>query len=114
MQKAGLPSVLEPLGVDGGDSKRPPFKNGMIYCLDGVCVGTYAETHLLRTAISEGYAATGAEMSKRRKYVALTCLFQFEPIALKSASVYGKSTAWIVKDIGHRLVVATGVPLESL
>ena len=120
LQRAGLPSVLEPLGLDRGDGKRPdgitifPFKNGKSLCWDSTCVDTYAETHLIGSAISAGSAATEAETRKRRKYGALLQQFLFEPIALETSGVYGESTARIVKEIGRRLVETTGESRESL
>jgi hypothetical protein len=119
LQRAGLPSVLEPLGMDRGDGKRPdgitvfPFKNGKSLCWDCTCVDTYAETHLITSAVSAGSAAAKAETSKRRKYVALTRQFLFEPIAIETTGVYGETTTRIVKEIGRRLVEATGEVRES-
>ena len=65
--RAGLPSVLEPLGLDRGDGSRPdgmtvfPFKRGRCLVWDCTCADTFAETHLNQLAVEAGAAATGAE-----------------------------------------------------
>ena len=52
LQRAGLPSVLEPPGLDRGDGSRPdaitvfPFSKGRSLVWDCTCVDTFAETHL--------------------------------------------------------------------
>ena len=60
-----------------------------------------------------GSAATGAEERKRRKYAALAEAYRFEPIAVETTGVYSRSTAVIQREIGRRLVRATGEPREA-
>ena len=68
---AGIPLVLEPLGVDKGDGKQPdgisvfPFTDGRCLCWDATCVDTNATTHLIDSALSSGSAAKKAEISIR-------------------------------------------------
>ena len=87
LRSAGIPSVLEPVGIDRGDGKRPdgitifPFSNGKSLCWDATCVDTYAETNLNGSAVDPGKAASGAEEVKRRKYSSLADRYRFEPIA---------------------------------
>ena len=117
---AGVPSTLEPVGIDRGDGKRPdgitvfPFSNGRCLCWDATCVDTYAETHLISSAIAPGSAACGAEQRKRRKYVGLVTRYRFEPVALETAGVYGLTTAAVLSEIGHRISEATGDKRETL
>ena len=46
LQTAGVPSILEPVGIDRGDGKRPdgitifPFSRGKCLCWDATCVYT--------------------------------------------------------------------------
>ena len=53
LQKAGLPSVLEPPGLDRGDGSRPdgitvfPFSGGKSLVWDCTCVDTFAGVHLV-------------------------------------------------------------------
>ena len=77
LQKAGLPSVLEPPGLDRGDGSRPdgitvfPFSGGRSLVWDYTCVDTFAGAHINRSAMEAGTAANSAEERKRRKYYAL-------------------------------------------
>ena len=84
LQKAGLPSVLETLGLDRGDRSRPngitvfPFIGGRILVWDCTCVVIFAGIHLNRSAMEAGIAANSNEERKRRKYDALAEAHQFE------------------------------------
>ena len=77
IQKAGLPSVLEPPGLDRRDGSRPdgitvfPFSGGRSLVWYCTCVDTFAGAHLNRSATEAGTAANSAEERKRRKYAAL-------------------------------------------
>ena len=119
LQKAGLPSVLEPPGLDRGDGSRPdgitvfPFSGGKSWVWDCTCVDTFARVHLNRSAMEAGIAANNAEERKRRKYAALAEAHQFEPIAVVTMGVYGESTGVIIRAIGRRLIEATGDPREA-
>ena len=110
---AGIPSVLEPLGVDRGDGKRPdgisvfPFTDGRCLCWDATCVDTYAATHLIDSALSPGSAAKEAERRKRRKYAALGTRYRFEPIAVETAGSYGGTTGALLAEIGRRITDVT-------
>ena len=47
LRSAGIPSILEPVGLDRGDGKRPdgistfPFSQGKAICWDATCVNTF-------------------------------------------------------------------------
>ena len=116
LQKAGLPSVLEP-ELDRGDGSRPdgktvfPFSGGKSLVWDCTCVDTFAGEHLNRSAMEASIAANNAEECKRRKYAAIAEAHQFEPIAVETMGVYGGSTGVIIRAIGRRLVEATGEPM---
>lgn len=117
---AGVPAVLEPVGIDRGDGKRPdgitvfPFSGGKSLCWDSTCVDSFAETNLIRSAMEPGSAASRAEDTKRRKYSELGARFRFEPIAVETTGVFGKTTASVVTEIGRRITGATGEPRETL
>ena len=119
LQRAGLPSVLEPPGLDRGDGKRPdgitvyPFREGKSLIWDCTCVDTFARTHLNNSAIEARSAATAAEALKRTKYSGLSGRYLFEPIAVETTGVYGGTTSSLVRELGRRIVVATGDPRES-
>lgn len=88
LQTAGLPSLLEPVGLDRGDGKRPdgidhcPFKRGKSLCWDCTCVDTFAESNLIRSAILAGTAANDAETRQRGNYPILSDCALFEPLAI--------------------------------
>ena len=74
---------------------------------------TFAESHLVRSAIGAGTAAVEAEDPKRRKYAGLADAYRFKPIAVETTGVYGVSTNLVLRAIGRRLVEAKGEPRES-
>ena len=119
LRSAGVPSVLEPVGVDRGDGKRPdgitvfPFSRGKSLCWDVTCVDTFAETNLNSSAVAPGYAARKAEESKRRKYSELEARFRFEPKAVETTGVYGVTTASVISELGRRITEVTGEPRET-
>ena len=119
LQTAGIPSVLEPLGVDRGDGKRPdgltifPFAHGKCLCWDATCTDTYSRTHLNNSAVSSGNAACEAESLKRRKYAALGNRYRFEPVAVETSGVYGSTSGSLIREIGRRMSGATGERRET-
>ena len=120
LRSAGIPSILEPVGIDRGDSKRPdgitvfPFSNGKCLCWDATCVDTFASTHLNDSALVPGGAAKLAEERKRRKYAALGVRYRFEPIALETTGVYGVATGALLSEIGRRTTEVTGDRRETV
>ena len=119
LKTAGIPSVLEPTGLDRGDGKRPdgitifPFKQGKPLCWDATCANTFAESSLNKSAVEPGKVASDAEVSKRLKYPALVDRYIFEPISVETMGVFGKSTEKILGDIGKRLRERSGDPRET-
>ena len=79
---------------------------------DCTCVDTFAGLHLNRSVMEAGTAANCDEELKNRKYAALAEAHQFEPIAVETMGVYGKSTGVIIRAIGRRFVEATREPRE--
>ena len=69
---AGIPSTLEPYGLNRGDGKRPdgvtlfPWKNGRCLVWDATCVDTYAECDLTAAALQAGSAAEAAKTGSDR------------------------------------------------
>ena len=55
-----------------------------------------------------------AERRKRLKYAALEQRYLFEPIAVETTGVFGKTTSLLINDLGRRLQDITGDPRESL
>ena len=109
LKSAGIPSELEPAGLNRGDGKRPdgitrfPFSQGKILCWDATCVNTFAESTINNSAMEVGQAAAKAENAKRSKYSDLVRRYRFEPIAIETSGVFGPTTRNIVHEIGKRL-----------
>ena len=120
LQSAAIPSVLEPVGVDRGDGKRPdgisvfPFSKGKCLCWDATCVDTFAASHIYRSAVSAGSAAREAEVKKCQKYEALGRRYLFEPIAVETTGVYGTTTGTLLSDMGRRITNVSGDRRETL
>ena len=113
-----IPSILEPVGVDRRDCKRPngiavfPFSNRRSICRDATCTDTYADTNIYSSAVSVGHAAREAVQRKHRK--ALRARFKFQPVAVETAGLYGEFTAALISEISRRITEATGESRETL
>ena len=120
LQSAVIPSVLEPVGVDRGDGKRPdgisvfPFSNGKCLCCDATCIDTFAASHIYGSAVSAGSAAREAEVKKCQKYEALLRRYLFEPIAVEITGVFGTTTGTLLSDMGRRISNVSGDRRETL
>ena len=120
LKSSGTPSVLELVGLDRGDGKRPdgitifPFSQGKSLCWDATCVNTFGESIINQTAIESGHAAAKAEKDKRNKYLVLAQRYKFEPIAIETSGVFGPSTRNIIHEIGKRISEKTGDKRETL
>ena len=111
---AGIPAWLEPAGLDSTDGRRPdgvtvfPFRGGKSLCWDATCVDTFCQTAIGETAHSPGAAANKAEAHKRSHYASLSGSYVFEPVAIETSGVFGKSTSRFISELGHRLTGVTG------
>ena len=74
LQKAGLPLVLEPPGLDRGDGSRLdgktvfPFSGGRSLVWDCTCVDTFVEYPLNMSVMEAGAAANRAKENMNFKY----------------------------------------------
>ena len=111
LSAAGIPSMLEPTGLDRGDGKRPdgitvyPYSHGRSLILDATCVNTFASLNLIRAALAAESVADAAEVRKIAKYAELGRRFIFQPVAVEMSGAMGKSTIQYFKDLGRRLAV---------
>ena len=116
---AGIPSLLEPSGMDREDGKRPdgvtifPFSNGLPLVWDATCVNTFADSHVKSAAIAAGEAARDAEVKKRRKYEDLAQRYRFEPVAFETGGACGPATKALIRELGARMTVASGERRET-
>ena len=73
LSAAGIPSMLEPSGLDRGDGKRPdgitvyPYSRGRCLIWDATCVNTFASSNIIRAALAAGFVADAAEVRKIEK-----------------------------------------------
>ena len=116
---AGIPSWLEPVGLDSRDSRRPdgttvfPYHQGKCLTWDGTCVDTFCASSVTQAAIEPGSAASAAEQRKRQKYSGLTDRYLFEPIAVETTGVLGPSTTVFLQRLGKRISARTGNKRET-
>ena len=74
LSAAGIPSMLEPSGLDRGDGKRPdgitvyPYSRGRCLIWEATCVNTFASSNIIRAAFAAGSVADAAEVRKIAKY----------------------------------------------
>ena len=114
LASAGVPSVLEPVGLDRGDGRRPdgltlfPYTQGKSLIWDATCTDTYAGDSIVACAADPGAAARAAEARKRRRYEDLAQRYRFEPLAVETTGVLGPAFANFITDLGRRVAVATG------
>jgi hypothetical protein len=119
LHTAGIPSILEPVGLDRGDGKRPdemtifPFSNGRSLVWDATGVDTFAASNVIGSALEPSSAAAAAEEAKRHKYRVLGQQHRFEPLAFETSGVFGPSTLRTIKEIGRRMEAETGEPREG-
>ena len=116
---AGVPSWLEPVGLDRGDGKRPdgmtvfPYHRGKCLLWDATCVDTFCASSTVASAVDPGSAALNRENHKRSKYQSLTDRYIFQPVAVETMGVLGASTLTFLRQLGRRITAQTGEKRES-
>ena len=114
LANAGLPSVLEPQGLDRGDGRRPdgltlfPYKHGKSLVWDATCVDTFAWSAVTTASLEPGSSAKAAEARKKEKYGAIAQHHIFIPVAVETTGVLGPAAATFLMDVGRRISAATG------
>jgi hypothetical protein len=120
LDSAGMYSVLEPVGLDRGDGRRPdgmttfPYRCGRSLIWDATCTDTFSPNVLALSATEPGHAARLAEEKKIAKYSSLTTRYIFTPIAVETSGVIGPRTLSFLKELGKIISRRTGDPRESL
>ena len=111
---AHVTSVLEPVGLDRGDGKRPdgltifPWKCGKALVWDVTVVDTVAQSYVAITSQQAGAAADAAEGRKQRKYEQLENKFIVQPVGFETMGSWDAGAKAFLKDIGTRVRRATG------
>ena len=73
---------------------------------------TFAESHYIVSAAIPGTVATHAETDKCQKYNDLLDNYYFQPVAIETTGVYGKSIAPFLSCLAKKLVDISGDPRE--
>jgi len=89
-----------------------PWYRGRSLVWDATVVDTFAESHYIVSAAIPGSVATDAETDKCRKYNYLLDNYYFQPVAIETTGVYGKSTAPFLSCLEKKLVDISGNPRE--
>ena len=111
---AHVTSVLEPVGLDRADGKRPdgftifPWKFGKALVWDVTEVDTLAQSYVAATSQNAGAAADAAENRKQRKYHALENRFVVQPIGFETMGSWGAGAKAFLAEVGTRVKQATG------
>ena len=79
---------------------------------DTTVVDTFSQGHYKDSARQAGSAATKAEAAKCQKYQDLQINYHFQPVAIETTGVYGKSTAPFLSGLTKKLVDVSGDPRE--
>ena len=115
---AGVPSILEPLGLDPISGIRPdgvtvfPFCNGKSLCWDATCSDTFSKSSVIESALAAGSAANKAEDRKVKYYHSLESRYRFIPVSVETSGVYGKLTSRFISELGRRMTAVTGEKRE--
>ena len=120
LSSAGFNAVIEPIGLDRGDGKRPdgmtvfPFSMGKCLIWDGTCVDSLSPSALALTATEPGSASRSAEVRKNLKYEGLCERYIFQAIAIETSCVFGRDTNVFISRLGHLTTSISGERCEFL
>ena len=118
LSTAKIPSRLEPSGLYRSDGKRPdgasvvPWKSGKLLVWDATCPDTFAPSYNGLASSEAGLVAAQAEERKRSKYLHLSPVHLFLPVAIETSGVVGPQSKMFLKELGRRMEQATGEPLS--
>jgi len=105
-----VPTLLEPTGLIRGDGKCPdcvtliPWSHGRCLLWDFACPDWFAPTHLSKSSLAAGSAASVAEARKRAKYSALSAFHIFVSVDVETSGVWGAETTAPVRELRARIV----------
>ena len=95
LSSAGFNAVLEQVGIDRGDGKRPdgmtvfPFSREKCLIWDCTCVDSFSPSALALTATEPGSASRSAEVRKNLMYEGLYDRYILQAIAIETSNVFG-------------------------
>ena len=120
LDAAGFPSILEPVGLDRGDGRRPdgmtifPFSGGQSLVWDATCSDSFSCSNLVKSASDPGSVARQAEECKVTKYRTLSDRFQFIPLAVETSGIIGPRGTSLLHRIGSLLAGQRGDQRECM
>ena len=113
LDTAGLHSILELVGLDRGDGRRPdgltsfPFKGGKALAWDATCTDSFSTSNLCSTILNPGYASSVSKDLKRKKFSQLVADFEFVQVAVETLGIIGSAGCSLLTDIDRRILRAT-------
>ena len=119
LQRAGIPSIKEPVGLSRSDGKRPngltliPWKGGKNLIWDVTVADTLAASHLATTSRLTGGAAESASDKKDSKYSSLANSYIFIPIACETMGPLNSKALSFLTELGRRISAVSGDSRES-
>ena len=119
LSSAGFNAVLEPVGLDRGDGKRPdsmtvfPFFRGKCLIWDCTCVDSPPPSALALTATEPWSASRSAEVRKNLRYEGLCDRYIFQAIAIETSCVFGRDTNAFISRLGHLAESISGERREA-
>jgi hypothetical protein len=119
LNKANVPSILEPTGLSRQDGKRPdglticPWTHGRCLAWDVTVTDTFCETNIMDSATTPSAAANKSEKLKIEKYRNLPDTINFQPLAFETTGTMGHSTLNFVTALGRRLRAISGDARET-
>ena len=118
LDTSGIHSILEPVGLDRGDGRRPdgvtsfPFKGGKAFAWDATCTDSFSTSNLYSTILNPGSASSAVEDLKRQKYSQLVADFEFDPVAVETSGIIGSAGCSLLTDIGRCILRAINDPRQ--
>ena len=89
-----------------------PFIGGKSLAWDTTCTDSFSTSILCSTTLNSGSASSAAEDLKRRKYSQLVADFEFVPVAVETAGIFGSAGCSLLADIGRRISRVTNNPRQ--
>ena len=120
MAKAGLPSVLEPVGLCSDSARRPDgltlphWSVGKSLVWDATVACTVASSYVRHSAHEMGWVAEHADSEKILKYQELQTRFHVVPVAFETLGPVSQGTARFIKELSKRMTAITGDTRESV
>ena len=114
----GLHSILEEVGLDRGDGRRPdgvtsfPFKGGKAFAWDTSCTDLFSTSNLCFIILNPCSASSAAEDLKRRKCSQLVADFEFVSVAVETSGIQSSAGCSLLADNGRRISRATNDPRQ--